>query len=125
IRPDRSGDPHFTQRFAREAEATAMLRHANTVQVFDYGVTEEGLVYCVMEYLPGQTLEEMVARGGPLPPARAVPLLVQLCGALAEAHQRGLVHRDIKPGNVIVTRVADRESAKLLDFGLVGGGPFD
>jgi serine/threonine-protein kinase len=120
IRPERAGDPAMLQRFEREVRATATLTHPNAVQVFDYGHTPDGTFYYVMEYLPGPTLEELVKRNGPLPPERAIHFLRQLCGALAEAHAVGLIHRDIKPGNVIVCergRVPD--VAKLLDFGLV------
>jgi serine/threonine-protein kinase len=120
IRPERAGDPAMLQRFEREVRATATLTHPNTVQIFDYGRTPEGTFYYVMEYLPGLTLEELVKQQGPLPPARVVHFLRQLCGALAEAHAISLVHRDIKPGNVIVCeRGRIRDVAKLLDFGLV------
>jgi serine/threonine-protein kinase len=90
------------------------------VQVYDYGRAEDGTFYYVMEYLPGATLEEHVNREGPLPPARAVHFLRQICGALREAHGQGLLHRDIKPGNVMVCeRGGVPDVAKLLDFGLV------
>jgi serine/threonine protein kinase len=88
--------------------------------VYDYGRAEDGSFYFVMEYLDGPTLEELVRRAGPLAPARVVYLLRQLCGALAEAHAAGLVHRDLKPGNVIVAVLGGQQDvAKLLDFGLV------
>ncbi|MFO0841081.1 MAG: protein kinase [Gemmataceae bacterium] len=120
IRPERTGDPDVLRRFLREVQVTATLTHPNTVQVFDYGQAEDGTVYYAMEYLPGLTLEELVSRLGPLPPARAVALLRQLCGALTEAHANGLIHRDIKPGNVILgSRGGLADVAKLLDFGLV------
>ena len=96
------------------------LTHANTVRVYDYGRADNGLLYHVMEYLDGPTLDRLVADRGPLPPGRVVHLLRQLCGALAEAHTAGLVHRDLKPGNVIVARLGGVcDVAKLLDFGLV------
>jgi serine/threonine-protein kinase len=120
IRPERAGDPENLRRFEREVQATATLTHPNTVHVYDYGHADDGTFYYVMEYLPGLTLEELVKRDGPLPPARAVRLLRQICGALAEAHSRGLTHRDVKPGNVMVCeRGGEPEVAKLLDFGLV------
>ena len=121
IRPERAGDPVTLQRFEREVQVTATLTHPNTVQVFDYGHAADGTFYYVMEYLPGLTLEELVRRYGPLSPRRAVHFLRQVCAALREAHARGLIHRDIKPGNVMVCeRGGVRDVVKLLDFGLVG-----
>jgi hypothetical protein len=120
IRPDRVGDPKNLVRFEREVQATATLTHPNTVQLFDYGHAEDGTFYYVMEYLPGLTLEQLVKQRGPLPPARAVHFLRQVCGALEEAHAIGLIHRDLKPGNVMVCeRGGIHDVAKLLDFGLV------
>ena len=119
IRPERFADPRYLDRFEREVQATAGLTHPNTVEVYDYGRTEDGTFYYVMEYLAGLTLEELVSRHGPLPPGRVVYLLRQVCDALGEAHDAGLVHRDVKPANVMVcTRGGIRDVAKLLDFGL-------
>jgi serine/threonine-protein kinase len=126
IRPERAGDPDNLRRFEREVQTTATLTHPNTVQVFDYGHADDGTFYYVMEYLPGLTLEELVRRHGPLPPGRAVHFLRQVCGALREAHGRGLTHRDVKPGNVMVCdRGGVADVAKLLDFGLVLPPPAD
>jgi serine/threonine-protein kinase len=120
IRPEKASDPLLLRRFEREVQATAQLTHFNTVEIFDYGHTEDGTFYYVMEYLPGPSLDELVSRHGPLPTARAVHFLRQLCGALREAHAAGLVHRDIKPSNVIVCRHGGlHDVVKLLDFGLV------
>src|SRR5262249_26826812 len=103
-----------------EVRAMATLTHWNTVEVYDYGHTEDGTFYYVMEYLPGLSLQDLVDRFGPLPPARAVHFLRQVCAALREAHGVGLVHRDIKPSNVIACqRGGVYDVAKLLDFGLV------
>lgn len=122
IRPDTAADPIELARFEREVRATARLTHPNTVEVFDYGHTDEGLFYYVMEYLRGLSLEEVVKRHGPLPPGRVVYLLRQVCGALSEAHAAGLVHRDVKPANVFACyRGGMYDVAKLLDFGLVKG----
>jgi tRNA A-37 threonylcarbamoyl transferase component Bud32 len=120
IRPELAAHPGTAARFAREVEAVTGLTHANTVRVYDYGRADDGSFYYVMEYLDGPTLDRLVADYGPLPPGRVVHLLRQLCGALAEAHAAGLVHRDLKPGNVIVARLGGVcDVAKLLDFGLV------
>jgi serine/threonine-protein kinase len=120
IRPDRCGQPSVLDRFEHEVRATAMLTHPNTVQVYDYGRAQDGTFYYAMEYLPGMTLEQLIAQHGPLPPERAIHFLRQICGALSEAHGNGLIHRDIKPSNVIACRRGGlNDVAKLLDFGLV------
>jgi serine/threonine-protein kinase len=120
IRPEQAGDPATLRRFEREVRTMATLTHPNTVEVFDYGHADDGTFYYVMEYLPGQNLESLVSRHGPLPPGRAIHFLRQVCGALREAHAVGLLHRDIKPGNVIACeRGQVFDVAKLLDFGLV------
>jgi serine/threonine-protein kinase len=122
IRPERAGDPTNLARFEREVQATATLTHPNTVEILDYGRAEDGTFYYVMEYLPGLSLEQLVSRHGPLPAERVVHLLRQICGALQEAHAIGLIHRDIKPGNILVCQRGGRYGvAKLLDFGLVRG----
>jgi eukaryotic-like serine/threonine-protein kinase len=120
LSPERVADPKVLQRFEREVQAMAQLEHWNTVEIYDYGHGADGSFYYVMEYLPGLTLEQLVVQFGPLPPARAVHFLRQICRALQEAHDIGLMHRDIKPGNIIVCeRAGMYDVAKLLDFGLV------
>jgi serine/threonine-protein kinase len=120
IRPGGDGVDRQAARFEREVRATAALTHPNTVEIYDYGRAEDGTFYYAMEYLPGPNLDQLVRRHGPLPPARVVHLLRQVCGALREAHGVGLVHRDIKPANVIVcSRGGIHDVVKLLDFGLV------
>ncbi len=107
-------------RFRREAEAAAHLRSEHTVDLYDFGVTEDQTLYLVMEFLDGLDLESLVRQYGPLPAPRVVHVLRQVCDSLDEAHARGLVHRDIKPANIHVGRVGCREDfVKVLDFGLV------
>ncbi len=119
IRPGKAADKQALARFEREVRATAKLSHWNTIEVFDYGRTEDGTFYYVMEYLPGMSLADLVEKHGPLPPSRAIHLLMQTCDALSEAHGRGLIHRDLKPGNLYsAQRGGYYDVAKLLDFGL-------
>jgi eukaryotic-like serine/threonine-protein kinase len=120
IRPGKAADPVSLARFERETQITAQLSHPNTIEVFDHGRTEDGTFYYVMEYLPGLSLSQLVKSHGPLPAARVVYLLRQVCGALREAHGVGLIHRDIKPDNIFSAHRGGRHDvAKLLDFGLV------
>jgi serine/threonine protein kinase/class 3 adenylate cyclase/predicted ATPase len=120
IRTGLAGYEKGLQRFEREVRAVASLTHPNTVHVYDYGRAADGTFFYAMEYLPGPTLECLCGQYGPLPPQRAIHLLRQVCGPLREAHRIGLVHRDVKPTNVIVCeRGGLRDVVKLLDFGLV------
>jgi serine/threonine-protein kinase len=108
------------RRFEREARATACLKSPHTVELYDFGVTDDGSLYYVMELLDGMDLDTLVERFGPMPPERAIHVLRQVCASLDDAHQNGLVHRDIKPANVFVSRVGSEwDFAKVLDFGLV------
>ena len=120
IRPDQAGDPTNLARFEREVRAMATLTHWNTVEVYDYGRADDGTFYYVMEYLPGVSLQELVEQHGALPPDRALHFLRQICAGLKEAHAIGLIHRDVKPSNVLVCqRGGVYDVVKLLDFGLV------
>jgi serine/threonine-protein kinase len=115
----RNESDNAVRRFEREARATAELLHPNTIRVFDYGSTEDGLLYYVMELLEGETLGAHVERLGPLPPARAVHIMGQAARALAEAHERGIVHRDVKPDNIFLTSLGgEHDFVKVLDFGI-------
>jgi hypothetical protein len=107
-------------RFEREAQATALLQSPHTVEVYDFGTSEDGAFYYVMELLEGIDLEQLVRRFGPLPPERVVHVLRQVCLSLAEAHRRDMIHRDIKPANIYLCRRALQDDfVKVLDFGLV------
>ena len=120
IRPDKAVDAKALLRFEREVRTTAKLSHPNTIDIYDYGRTDDGVFFYVMEFLPGMDLAELVENHGPLPPGRAIHLLRQVCQALHEAHGIGFVHRDIKPGNIFVAqRGGLYDVAKVLDFGLV------
>jgi serine/threonine-protein kinase len=125
IRPERlAGRGRSAQealaRFEREAKATAALRSPHTVAVHDFGAAEDGSLYYVMELLEGYDLETLVRRFGPVPAGRAIRILRQVCHSLEDAHRAGLVHRDIKPPNILVCRYGQElDFVKVLDFGLV------
>jgi eukaryotic-like serine/threonine-protein kinase len=107
-------------RFEREAHATASLTSPHTIRVFDFGFTGDGTFYYAMELLDGLDLETLVRDFGPLPPARAMHIIRQVCHSLAEAHAVGVIHRDIKPANIYVCRMGlEHDFVKVLDFGLV------
>src|ERR687891_1568429 len=119
LRTQYAGDSEFAERFKREAMSAASLSHPNIIQVYDRGKTEEGASYIAMEYVPGGTLKERISREGPLEAADAAGLGAQVAEALGAAHDKGMVHRDIKPQNVLL---AARGGAKVADFGIARAG---
>ena len=123
IRPELLGETKreaATERFRLEARTIARLTSPNTVRLYDFGVSETGGFYFVMELLTGMDVASVVERFGPLPPERVVALLRQVCRSLAEAHGEGVLHRDIKPHNLFLCRLGlEFDVLKVLDFGLV------
>ncbi|HEY3535107.1 MAG TPA: protein kinase, partial [Pedococcus sp.] len=115
LRPDLAHDEAFAGRFRREARSAARLSHPNVVAVYDQG-EDEGLMFLAMEYVPGQTLREVIRSEGPLTPRAALDLVTPVLQALAAAHRAGLIHRDVKPENVILRE--DDGTVKVADFGL-------
>ncbi len=126
IRPDRIEDGDYTsagetiRRFEREAQATAVLHSPHTVELYDFGVSGDGIFYYVMEYLNGIDLKTLVEEHGPQPPGRAIHLMQQVCESLADAHHSRMIHRDVKPANIFSCRMGlSYDFVKVLDFGLV------
>jgi serine/threonine-protein kinase len=113
-----AADPRHYERFVREAARASVFDHPNLVRVIEFGSTSGGQPFVVMEFVAGRSLATIVRREGPLHPERVVPLMADLCRALAYIHGRGIVHRDVKAGNVLVTHQQRREAAKLFDFGV-------
>lgn len=119
LRPRDAPDPAVVRRFEQEAHAASKLSSPHTIRIFDFGASDDGIYYIAMEHLRGADLAAIVRNYGPMPVARAVRFAVQACRSLIEAHEAGIIHRDIKPQNLFVTRVGDdHDFLKLLDFGV-------
>ena len=124
VHPEKDSSGALRHRFEREARETSLLRSPYTVQVFDFGVTPKGELYYVMEYLEGESLQDRLGKGGAQPFDLVCRWLSFACESLAEAHARGLIHRDVKPANLYLARTADgREAVKVLDFGIARKEP--
>ncbi|MGQ0506646.1 MAG: serine/threonine protein kinase [Myxococcaceae bacterium] len=119
LHPALAAAPTFFERFRREAEVASNLRHPNIITVFDFGKAPDGTCYYVMEYLAGESLKQIVKRDGPMSLRRASELIEQSARGLAHAHEKGAIHRDLKPHNIMVQRLDGADFVKVLDFGLV------
>jgi serine/threonine-protein kinase len=123
LHPKLANRKDLVSRFRREARAMSQLTHPNTVKVFMFGELEDGSLYIIMEYLEGKNLNQSVRAEGPFAWERALPILIQACGALEEAHRAGIIHRDLKPENIFLCQTATmKDYPKLLDFGLAKVG---
>lgn len=119
LRPEVAEDPEARRRFHKEVEAISRLRHPNTVTLFDFGEDDQGRLFMAMEYVEGRRLDAIIQEDGPLEPLRAIHIAVQIARALEEAHGYGIVHRDIKPQNTIITSFSHEDTfVKVLDFGV-------
>jgi serine/threonine-protein kinase len=119
------GDPSVVKRFFIEAKSASRLTHPNTITIFDFGQTKEGLLYMAMELVKGQSLAKLIKDGGPMPAERCVHIVGQICDSISEAHAQGIIHRDLKPDNILIeVKDWNPDFVKVLDFGiakLVGG----
>lgn len=118
LHTERIADPHAGERFRREAQAAARLKHPNAVSIYDFGVSSDGLQYLVMELVEGQSLRQLIRQQGPLSVSLVAQIAAQVCEALDEAHRQHIVHRDVKPDNIILNRTAAGLRVKVLDFGI-------
>lgn len=118
LHPDQVKVPQAAERFRREAQAAARLKHMNAVTVYDFGVSHEGLFYLVMELVEGESVRNLIKQRGPFTPSAAADVMTQVCAALDEAHRQSIVHRDIKPDNIMVQASAGGLRVKVLDFGI-------
>jgi serine/threonine-protein kinase len=118
LRPSLAGDDDVVARFSREAKAASRISHPHAVSVTDFGEAENGVVFLVMEYLDGRTLKDIIRSEGPMPLDRAVEIVRQVAGALEVAHQQGVVHRDLKSDNIMLSQTNGGDWAKVLDFGI-------
>jgi serine/threonine protein kinase len=111
-------DEESVARFQQEAQAASQLNHVNVITVHDFGVSEDGRHYLVMDFVEGDSLAEILDESGPLPYTRAIPIFIQVCEGLGHAHENGIIHRDLKPGNIMVVQRDGRDLVKVVDFGV-------
>ena len=118
LKRELSNDPQIVKRFLREVQAVSVLRHPNTIIVYDFGQTPENLLYIAMEYLEGTPLADRLKEVGALPVRQSLEIIGQVCGALTEAHGKGIIHRDLKPDNIFLANMGGTDVVKVLDFGI-------
>src|SRR5262245_47160210 len=119
LHPDQMSDYQAIERFRREAQTAARLKHANLINIFDFGVSNEGILYQAMELAEGETLRQMIEREGTISETVSAEIIRQVCAGLDEAHREGVVHRDIKPENILILKTTSGIQVKVLDFGIV------
>src|SRR4051812_12060876 len=118
LNPSLAADDKIVARFSREARAASRISHPHALNVTDFGESQNGVVFLIMEYLHGKTLKEVVQGEGPLDLPRVVEIIRQVCGALDAAHSEGVIHRDLKSDNIMLVDVGGGDWAKVLDFGI-------
>src|SRR5712691_5669904 len=118
LHPEQRTEPQLAERFRHEARAAARLKHPNAVGIYDFGVSSDGLTYLVMELVEGQSLRQIISQQGPLTIGAAAEVISQVCAALDEAHRQNIVHRDIKPDNIMLNTTRGGLHVKVLDFGI-------
>lgn len=111
-------DEGSVKRFLQEAKAAGQINHPNVVSIFDFGISEEGTPFLVMDFVEGKSLAQIVAEQGPINYKEVLPLFLQICDGLTTAHEKGIIHRDIKPSNIVIQQTADGQVAKIVDFGI-------
>lgn len=126
MQPRLRRDQEMIMRFKQEAQTVSSMDHPNIVAIHDFGVTDEGRFFLVMDYVPGMCLAELLVKEGRLAPERAIPILIQTCYAVAHAHARGIIHRDLKPSNIMLSTAEDQaDIVKIVDFGIAKLQPPD
>jgi len=119
LREDFADNPEAFERFRREARNTSQLSHPNAVTMYDFGQTDDGLVYIILEYIDGLDLKAIITREGPIPEERAIIIFIQICDVLEEAHEQNIIHRDLKSENIMLCRKSkQKDFVKVLDFGI-------